>query len=153
MQRTIFNEDNSDFTEQNDELTLMVTNIHEIILKTKENSGISASPRLLGCSERLIHSLRNSTAAMWSCIQALSKIISSVSNKSYLVHRLRILPILMDLLDVSEAQNKIEIVLQMIQDITFGIQIGVLEPYLESIIYSVVNIITSEKIDVSCSYL
>lgn len=84
---------------------------------------------------------------MLSCIQALKKTISLLSDNEFVVHQLRVLPILIDLHTKNNLNN--EMVLEMIQNITFGVKISIVEPFIETLIHSIVRTITSNESNVS----
>lgn len=54
---------------------------------------------------------------------------------------MRVLPIMTDMLEISPQLNTTELILKMLHDITFGVEITVVEPFLEKLLRMVVDII------------
>lgn len=74
----------------------------------------------------------------------MNKTISAIP-KEFVINRLRVLPILADMLEISTQTSTIECILKMLQDITFGIKITVVEPFLEKLLQIIVDIIIGEN--------
>lgn len=74
----------------------------------------------------------------------MNKTISAIP-KEFAINRLRVLPILADTLEISTQTTTIECILKMLQDITFGIRVTLVEPFLEKLLQTIVDIIIGEN--------
>lgn len=125
------------------DVVTLLTNIHEIILKSPNNSGkriSSVNPR----TGALIKNVLWFLAVIWGCVDTMNKTISAIP-KEFAINRLRVLPILADTLEISTQTTTIECILKMLQDITFGIRVTLVEPFLEKLLQTIVDIIIGEN--------
>lgn len=125
------------------EVVTMLTNIHEIILKSSNNSG-KWNLLLNHSANQTIKYLKripSFSAVIRECVDTLNKTVIAIPNKQFVLNRLRVLPIMTDMLEISPQLNTTELILKMLHDITFGVEITVVEPFLEKLLRMVVDII------------
>lgn len=97
--------------------------------------------QLLSIEISFIYFFVQFSAVIWGCVDTLNKIISAIPNKKFLINRLRVLPVLADMLEISSQLSTTECILKMLQDITFGVKITIVELFLEKLIEIIVKII------------
>lgn len=76
----------------------------------------------------------------------MKKIVESFQHKTEIATKLRLLPLLTDAL--TRSNNKIDILLKLIEQTTFGVVIKLWEPFLERLIKYVVQVIIDDKPEV-----
>lgn len=89
------------------------------------------------------------SAVIWSCVDTLNKTISAIPNKAFVINRLRVLPILTDMLEISTQLTTIDCILKMLEQITYGVEIAVVEPFLEKLLQLIVKIIIEQNSSVN----
>lgn len=131
------------------DLVTLLTNIHEIIIKAPDNSG---SPHPIYCITAanfiklvFVFFSQNILAVIWGCVETLNKIITAIPNKQFVINRLRVLPILTDMWPISTQITTTECILKMLHDLTFGIQITIVEPFMEKLIQKAIKIVISQN--------
>lgn len=82
---------------------------------------------------------------IWGCVDTLNKTIAAIPNKQFILNRLRVLPILTDMLEISSQLSTTECILKMLHDVTFGAEITVVEPFLEKLLQIIVDIIVGQN--------
>lgn len=82
---------------------------------------------------------------IWGCVDTLNKTIAAIPNKQFVLNRLRVLPILTDMLEISSQLTTTECILKMLHDVTFGAEITVVEPFLEKLLQIIVDIIVAQN--------
>lgn len=78
-------------------------------------------------------------------MDTLNKTIAAIPNKQFVLNRLRVLPILTDMLEISSQLTTTECILKMLHDVTFGAEITVVEPFLEKLLQIIVDIIVAQN--------
>ncbi|XP_067624067.1 protein CIP2A [Eurosta solidaginis] len=79
--------------------------------------------------------------ALWACVTLLQQISRNLTARRALVDDFRFVPLLAFVLKRSHGQEKIQKILTLLQDLTYGIQISWEEPYLIVLLEQLVNII------------
>uniref|UniRef100_A0A0A1WDC2 Protein CIP2A homolog n=1 Tax=Zeugodacus cucurbitae TaxID=28588 RepID=A0A0A1WDC2_ZEUCU len=79
--------------------------------------------------------------ALWACVALLQHLSRNLTARRALVEDFRFVPLLSFVLKRSHGQEKIQKLLTLIQDLTYGIQISWEEPYLIVLLEQLVNFI------------
>ncbi|XP_017463946.1 PREDICTED: uncharacterized protein LOC108357370, partial [Rhagoletis zephyria] len=79
--------------------------------------------------------------ALWACVALLQHLSRNLTARRALVEDFRFVPLLAFVLKRSHGQEKVQKLLTLMQDLTYGIQISWEEPYLIVLLEQLVNII------------
>ncbi|XP_055916123.1 uncharacterized protein LOC129948981 [Eupeodes corollae] len=93
----------------------------------------------------VIEILNPDSDVMWSCITVLQHCSKNLDCRRAIVNDYRFVPLLASVLKKTAAQDKVQRILIIIQDLTYGISITWEEPYLTSLVESLVQIIYAEQ--------
>ncbi|KAL9927455.1 uncharacterized protein ACN427_000715 [Glossina fuscipes fuscipes] len=95
----------------------------------------------------VMSTLSNDSDALWSCIAVLQHCSRNLEAHKAIVEEYRFLPLLTFILKGTQTSDKLQRVLILIQELTFGIRITWEEPYLVVLLGQLVQIVyqTSEK--------
>lgn len=84
------------------------------------------------------------TAVLWECVEIMKRIIDGISNRDFLINRLRVLPVLVNMLETATQLATIESIVETLDKVTHGINIGIVETFLEELMKKLVQIINSD---------
>lgn len=126
------------------DLPLTLHNLHQVILKCHPKSG-TAKPKQHFNSFNLRRNFEF-LGPFGKAVELIDKMILNLKDKQNTVQKMPFLPVLSDILLHSTSQ--LEHVLEMAQDISYGITIEVCHPFLERLIKFCVNILCNEEIEV-----
>ncbi|XP_017486472.1 PREDICTED: uncharacterized protein LOC108374923 [Rhagoletis zephyria] len=85
--------------------------------------------------------LATDSDALWACVALLQHLSRNLTARRALVEDFRFVPLLAFVLKRSHGQEKVQKLLTLMQDLTYGIQISWEEPYLIVLLEQLVNII------------
>lgn len=83
-------------------------------------------------------------------VELLEKIILSLKDDQDILKALPILPVLTDVL--LRSSSRIDYILKLIQDVSFGINIKTVQPFIERLLNFCVKVLCDETIEVSVVY-
>ncbi|XP_055853365.1 uncharacterized protein LOC129917071 [Episyrphus balteatus] len=93
----------------------------------------------------VIEILNPDSDVLWSCITVLQHCSKNLDCRKTIVNDYRFVPLLAYVLKKTSAQDKVQRLLTIIQDLTYGISITWEEPYLTGLVESLVQIIYAEE--------